>query len=266
MNPGATLQPLPDVAALFSLAGRRALVTGASRGIGRGIARALAAAGADVAVHYHSSADAARDLADSIVAAGRRAVAIQADLSRPGAGAGLAEEAVEALGGVDVLVLGAAEQRRAPLEHTRQDDYDLQVATGFHASFELVRALLPAMRAQRFGRIIAISSVQQLRPNPELPVYAAMKAALANLMRNLGKPSAADGVTCNTILPGLIDTDRIADIKADAEAYGWLLDRIPAHRAGGVDEVAALALYLAGPAGGYATGCDFLVDGGLSLP
>jgi NAD(P)-dependent dehydrogenase (short-subunit alcohol dehydrogenase family) len=93
-----------------------------------------------------------------------------------------------------------------------------------------------------------------------------MKAALANLMRNLAKPAGPDGVTCNTILPGLIATDRSAEVQADPAAWAALLERIPCRREGTPREVAALALFLAGPMGGYVTGADLLVDGGLALP
>jgi len=256
----------PDVQHLFALDGRRALVTGASRGIGRAIAELLAAAGADVAVHYHARADLAEQVAGAVAAAGRRAAILQADLSQPGAGADLARRAAAALGGIDIVVLNAAEQRRQPLAELGEDNYALQVGTGFRAALDIVRAVLPAMRAARFGRIIAIGSVQQLRPNPALTVYAAMKAALANLMRNLAKPCGPDGVTCNTILPGLIATDRSLEVKADPAAYEALIARIPCRREGEPREVAALTLYLAGPMGGYVTGADFLVDGGLALP
>ncbi len=252
--------------ALFSLAGRRVLVTGASRGIGRAIAVMFASAGAEIAVHFHRRHDLAQRVVDDIHAAGARGHCLQADLSQPGAGTDLAGRARAALGQVDILVLNAAEQRRHRLSDVTADDYALQTGTGFRSALELVQALLPDMQAQRFGRIIAIGSVQQLRPNPELTVYAAMKAALSNLMRNLAKPSGPHGVTCNAILPDLIATDRSAEVKTDPDAYARLIERIPCRREGEPDEVAALALFLAGPAGGYVTGAEYLIDGGLALP
>ncbi|MCM0018652.1 MAG: SDR family oxidoreductase [Tagaea sp.] len=241
-------------------------MTGASRGIGRAIATLFARAGADVALHYHRRDDLVETLAAVTRGLGRRAAILQADLSARGAGTALAADARAALGGIDILVLNAAEQRREPLGSVGDWNYDLQTGTGFRSAFELAQALLPEMRARRFGRVIAIGSVQQYRPNSELTVYAAMKAALANLMRNLAKPSGADGVTCNTILPGLIATDRSAEVQVDPGAYARLLERIPARREGMPEEVAAMALYLASPMGGYATGAEFAVDGGLALP
>jgi NAD(P)-dependent dehydrogenase (short-subunit alcohol dehydrogenase family) len=257
---------LPDPAALFRLDGRRVLVTGASRGIGRAIALVLAGAGADIAVHFHSDHAAALRVAGAITAAGRLAPVLQADLSLPGAGRAMAEAATAALGHIDILVLNAAEQRRQALVDVSPQNYALQADTGFRSAFDLCAALVPAMAARGFGRVIAIGSVQARRPNPQLPVYAAMKAALANLMRNLGKEWAAHGVTANTIAPGLIDTDRNTALMADADTYLPLLARIPTGRAGTPEEVAGLALLLASAAGAYVTGADLAVDGGLGLP
>ena len=251
---------------ILSLEGRRALITGASRGIGRAIATAFAAAGADVAIQFHRRDDLAREVVGEIEAVGRRGIALQADLSVVGAGTQLALRCLEQMQSVDILVLNAAEQRRQKLPDVTPETYALQIGTGFGASYELVKALLPAMQARRFGRIIAIGSVQQIRPNAELTVYAAMKAALANLMRNLAKPSGPHGVTCNTILPGLIETDRSAEVRGDPNAYAALIERIPCRREGSVTEVAALALFLAGPAASYMTGAEYLIDGGLGLP
>jgi NAD(P)-dependent dehydrogenase (short-subunit alcohol dehydrogenase family) len=257
---------LPDPSRTFDLAGRRALVTGASRGIGRAIALSLAGAGADVGVHYHANRAAAEEVARAISAAGRQAPLLQADLSAAGAAARLASAAQAALGQVDILVLNAAEQRRHEVAATPPADYDLQVDTGFRASFEMCAALVPPMAGRGFGRVIAIGSVQQRRPNPRLAVYAAMKAALANLMANLGKQYAGQGVTANVVAPGYIETDRNDDVRADAATYTALMQRIPAGRAGLAEDVAPLVLLLASDAGAYVTGADFAVDGGLGLP
>jgi glucose 1-dehydrogenase len=255
-----------SIASMFALDGRRALVTGASRGIGRAIAETFAAAGADIAVHYHARADLADQVAAQVAGLGRRAVTLKGDLAATGAGDDLYRRAHDTLGGVDIVVLNAAEQRRQDIDTIDDASYALQTGTGFRSAFEIARAALPAMRAAKFGRLIAIGSVQQYRPNTQLVVYAAMKAALSNMMRNLAKSAGPDGITCNAILPGLIATDRSAEVKADAAAYEALLSRIPSRREGDPREVAALALYLAGPMGGYATGGEYLVDGGLALP
>jgi len=249
-----------------SLQGRVALVTGASRGIGRAIALAFAGAGADVAVHFHADRHAAEAVAGAIRAAGRQAPVLQANLGVAGAACGLAGRATAALGGVDILVLNAAVHRRHALADITEASFAVQVETGFRSALDLCGALVPAMAARGFGRVIAIGSVQAPRPHPQLAVYAAMKAALANLMRNIGKEWAPRGVTANTIAPGLIDTDRNAAIRADRAGYEALLATIPLRRAGRVEEVAPLALLLASAAGGFITGADFAVDGGQGLP
>ena len=257
---------LPDPAQLLNLDGRRALVTGASRGIGRAVARTLAGAGAEVAVHFHVNREAAESTVAPMREAGRRAPSLQADLAICGAGKVLAESAAAALGQVDILVLNVAEQRRRPLGAIPPEDVALQIETGFRSAVELCAALLPPMAERGFGRIIAIGSVQSRRPNPNLVVYAAMKAALANLMRNIGKGWAARGITANTVSPGYIETDRNADLVADPTVLSALLARIPAGRAGLPEDVAGLVLLLASAAGAYITGEEIFVDGGLGLP
>ncbi|MGG5822912.1 SDR family NAD(P)-dependent oxidoreductase [Falsiroseomonas sp. HW251] len=256
----------PDPGSHFRLDGRRALVTGASRGIGRAIALTLAGAGADVGVHFHANQAAAREVSDAIQAAGRRAPLLQADLSEPSAARELARMAVAALGRVDILVLNAAEHRRHDMAAGPDRAFDVQVTSGFRSAFDLCGALVPAMAEHGFGRVIAIGSVQARRPHPKLAVYAATKAALANLMRNLGKEWARHGVTANVIAPGIIDTDRNAALRSDVAEYAAVLASIPVGRAGLVAEVAPLALLLASPAGAYITGANLPVDGGQGLP
>ncbi len=165
-----------------------------------------------------------------------------------------------------MLVLNAAEQRRRPITMLSADDVTFQIDSGFRSAVDLCAALLPAMGERGFGRLIAIGSVQSLRPNPNLVVYAAMKAALANMMRNIAKDWAGRGVTANTISPGLVATDRNADLMADPAAYDALLARIPVGRAASPDEIAGLALLLVSQAGGYITGEEIMVNGGLGLP
>jgi NAD(P)-dependent dehydrogenase (short-subunit alcohol dehydrogenase family) len=251
---------------LFDLSDRRALVTGASRGIGRAIALALAGAGADVVVHYARRESAAAETAADIDALGRRAVCIPADLSRPGAGAELADAALQAFGGIDILVLNAAEQVRQAFTEVDPGSFDLQINTGFRANWELARRLTPLMAERRWGRVITIGSVQQVRPNPELTVYGAVKCAQAHLARNLGRAFAGRGVAANNIAPGLVDTDRCEDLRSDPDRWHALVERIPVGRPAAPADIAGIVLALASPAGAYVTGADIPVDGGLGIP
>lgn len=259
-------QTAVDPATMFGLYGRTALVTGASRGIGEAIATAFAAAGADVIVHFATRADVAEQVAARIRALGRRAHVIGSDLSTPHGGEHLATAALDAAGQIDILVLNAAVQIRQPLAEVDDTAFDLQANSGFRCAWDLARRLVPIMATRGWGRVVTIGSVQQWRPNPELSVYGAMKCAQAHLARNLARAFAGRGVTANNIAPGLIDTERCADLKADHETWSQLIDRIPVGRAGLPRDVAGLVLALASEAGAYVTGADIPVDGGAFMP
>ena len=122
------------------------------------------------------------------------------------------------------------------------------------------------MAERGWGRILGIGSVQQVRPNPNLLIYAGLKSALSTMLRSLAKAYAARGVTANTLAPGLIDTDRNADLKQDPALYRSILDRIPAGAAGDAEDCVGAALLLCSDAGRYITGVDLLVDGGMHMP
>jgi len=245
--------------------GRRALVTGASRGIGRAIAIGLAGNGAQVLLHYHRDHAAATAVLQVIQANGGAASLLQQDLTTPDAGARLAASVMES-GALDILVLNAAIQERRALADV---DYDLFLRhshANFWSSLQLIQAVLPEMARRRWGRILHIGSVQQVRPNPNLLVYAGLKSALSNAMYGLSKAYAALGVTANTLAPGLIDTDRNTELKNDPALYRSILDRIPRGEAGTAEDCVGAALLLCSEAGRYITGIDLLVDGGMHIP
>lgn len=250
---------------LLRLDGRRALVTGASRGIGRAIAVGLAERGAYVIVHYHRDEAAAAHALGEIAAAGGSGEVLQADLVDPAGADYLAGEMLSQ-GQIDILVLNAAIQERRRLADVDRALFQRHVNANLWSSLRLVQAALPGMSERRWGRIVAIGSVQQLRPNPNLLTYAGLKSALSTIMRSLAKAEARNGVTCNVVAPGLIDTDRSEDIKQDSVLYQSILDRIPMGMAGEPLDCVGAVLLLCSDAGRYITGIDLLVDGGLHLP
>ncbi len=249
----------------FRLDGRRALVTGASRGIGRAIAIGFGAEGADVIIHYARDKAAAESALAEIKASGGTGRIVQADLVNP-AGADSLAAAVTTDGGPDIVVLNAAIQERRDLDDIDHALMQRHVDANFWSALRLVQATLPAMIERHWGRVLAIGSVQQIRPNPNLLAYAGLKSALSSVMRSLARAHAHQGITCNTLAPGLIDTDRSDDLKRDPALYRSILDRIPAGSEGLPEDCVGAALLICSDAGRYITGVDLFIDGGMRLP
>ncbi|HYQ90754.1 MAG TPA: SDR family NAD(P)-dependent oxidoreductase [Candidatus Competibacteraceae bacterium] len=234
-----------------------ALITGASRGIGRAIALAFAQAGADIAVNYQTQAAAAAAVCAEIAALGRRSLAVQADVSQSGEVARLVATVERDLGPPSLLVNNAGLAQPRSLEALTEQDWDLSLAVNLTSAFLLIQAVLPGMRAQRWGRIINVSSVAAAVGGVVGPHYAAAKAGLLGLTHAYAARLATEGITVNAIAPALIATDMVAD---NPQARP---DRIPVGRFGTVDEVAQAALLLAG--NGYITGQTLHVNGGWYL-
>ena len=244
------------------LDGRRALVTGARRGIGRAIAAMFVEAGASVAISHEGEHDAfeARETGRVI---GTAAV-IAADLSDPAAPARLMQDATRCLGGpIGILVCNAAVDRRIVMADLAVEDIDLTFAVNVRSTLELVRAALPGLRALE-GRLILLGSVQQWRPNPNQIAYAASKAAIANMGRNLARQLAPEGITVNVLCPGAIETEGNATALADPEYRRIVEARIPNGRLGRPEDVAAAALFLCSRAASYVNGTEILIDGALA--
>jgi NAD(P)-dependent dehydrogenase (short-subunit alcohol dehydrogenase family) len=255
------------------MAGRRALVTGGSLSIGREIALVIAEAGADIAIHHLRAADAAfgqpaaaAETVSAIEARGAKAVAVEADFSKPGEAKRCVDEAREALGGVDVLVICASVQQRTPFEAVTGEQIERQFQINFRATIELLQAALPGMTAQGWGRVLTIGSINQTRPESELTVYAALKSAQHNLAINLAKDAARHGVTINNLSPGLIATERNRWRRQDAGAWAEIeRTSCPMERAGLPQEMAGAALLLCSEAGSFITGADLQATGGRHL-
>jgi len=263
-------QPLAE---RFGVSGRRALVTGGSVSIGRAIALGLADAGADVAIQFAPAADAAFGLPDAaaqtraaIEACGGRAAAIAADFSNAGEARRAVEVASGALGGLDILVIAASVQSRQLLGEITQDEIARQVAINFAATLELLQAALPGMAAQGWGRVLSVGSVNQTRPEAQLGLYAALKAAQHNLIMGLARQYAGRGVTLNTLSPGLVATERNRwrrQIAAEWEQIQAAAN--PMRRAADPEEMVGAALLFCSAAGSFITGADLQATGGGHL-
>jgi len=256
-----------DFHALYSLAGRTALVTGASRGIGAAIARILGQMGADVAINHLADAAAAAQVADDLRARGRRAAVFDVDVARRDVAAALVAPAVAELGPIDVLVVSAARSVYATLEEARDEDIDAQIETNFKATVRLLNAVVPAMAQRGFGRVVTIGSIVQEAPLPVLPIYGAMKAAHLALIREEAVRWAARGVTFNNVSPGLIRTERNAWRRApggDWDAFARSCSF--AGRAGEPEEVACAVAMFCAPGASFVTGENLFVAGGAQIP
>ena len=246
---------------LFSLSSRTALVTGSSRGIGRAVAFALGRAGAHVRFHGASDSPALRSAVEAGRAEGIAADAHVADLGDSADCDRLAAECADA----DILVLNASVQSYGHIVDFDDAEFARMVDTNLRSSFRLVRAFGPAMAARGWGRIVSIGSVNQGHPAPRLAIYASTKAAQKALMLTAAREWAAQGVTVNTVTPGVIATDRNAKVLADPSFADPLRESIPAKRFGTAEDCAGIVAALCSDACSYITGADIAVDGGMSL-
>lgn len=251
--------------ASLDLTGRRALVTGASRGIGRAIAQMLAERGAVVAVNYRSGEAAAREVCDAISAAGGTAHAVGFDVADAAAvDAGMAA-VVEQLGGLEILVNNAGISIDALLLRASADDFDRTIATNLRGAFACCKAAARhLLKAKERGRIVNLSSVVGEQGNAGQAMYAASKAGVIGLTKSLARELAGRGITVNAVTPGYIETDMTAAaVKGDAQAQ--LIGKIPLGRIGRPREVAEAVAFLASDAAAYVTGHVMRVNGGLAI-
>ena len=244
---------------MFDLTGKRALVTGASGGIGREIAKALAAAGAKVALSG-TRQGALEQVAAEI---GADSPILTCNLSKLEEVDKLVPAAEAALGGLDILVNNAGMTRDNLFMRMKDEEWDEVIAVNLTAAFHLNRAVLRGMMKQRFGRIIGISSVVGVMGNPGQGNYAASKAGLIGMNKALAHEVASRNITVNSIAPGFIAsamTDELNDKQREA-----ILSTIPANRLGTPQEVAACAVFLASDAAAYITGHTLNVNGGMAM-
>ena len=239
---------------LADLKGKVALVTGASRGIGRAVALALAAAGADVAVNYHTREPQALEVCELIRGLDRRTVAVGADVSRASEVNRLVEAVEWELGPVDILINNAGIVQQKPLEEITEADFDAMIATNLKSAFLVTQQVLPAMRDRKWGRIVNLSSVAAQTGGVTGPHYAASKAGMHGLTHSYARNLFKEGITANTVAPALIDTDMVTQNLQVTPAA------VPVGRFGLVEEVAQVIVMLA--QNGYITGQTINVNGG----
>jgi 2-deoxy-D-gluconate 3-dehydrogenase len=243
----------------FSLVGKKALVTGSSKGIGAAIAQALAHAGADI-VLVGRSEESLKETKSAIEKIGRKVEVVLCDVSS-------AEAIKEAFADiadlkVDILVNNAGSISRAPAVETEMQDWNRIIDTNLNSVFQIAQACGRAMIAKGSGRIINIASLLSFQGGINVPAYTASKHGVAGVTKALANEWGSRGVTVNAIAPGYISTDNTAALRADADRNASILARIPIGRWGDPEDISAVAVFLASPAARYINGEVLTVDGG----
>jgi 3-oxoacyl-[acyl-carrier protein] reductase len=238
-----------------------ALVTGASRGIGAAIADALARDGFDVAVGYGSDAEGAQRTVAAVAAHGRRAVALQADVSVEDEAVGLVEAAEAELGPLDAVVLNAGITRDGLFMRISAEDWRAVIDTNLTGAFFVSRATVRGMLRRRSGTIVAVSSVVGLIGNPGQANYAAAKAGLIGMVKSLAKEVGPRGIRVNAVAPGYIATDMTAALSDDQREQ--VRTATPLGRLGTPEDVAGVVAFLCSPDAAFITGSVIRIDGGL---
>ena len=246
---------------MIDLAGRIAVVTGASRGIGKAIATRLAARGAYIVAA--ARAENAKPVADEIAAAGGKCEHVALDVTEPGAGEAVIAGVLQRHGRIDILVNNAGITRDQLMLRMKRDDWDAVLGTNLTAAFVLTQAVLKPMLKQRGGRIVNISSVVGQSGNAGQANYAASKAGIIGFSKAVALEVASRGITVNVVAPGLIDTDMTRTITESAHEE-WA-SKIPLKRLGTPGDVAAAVCFLASDEASYITGQVLAVNGGMYM-
>ncbi|HMJ88653.1 MAG TPA: 3-oxoacyl-[acyl-carrier-protein] reductase [Candidatus Acidoferrum sp.] len=239
-----------------------AVVTGAGRGIGRAIALKFAADGADI-VCVSRTAENSEKVAGEVRALGRKAWALAVDVADSKAVAAAGEKILTDAGRVDILVNNAGVTKDGLLMRMSDEDWDIVINTNLKGAFSFTKAFARSMIKQRSGRIINVASIIGLIGNAGQANYAASKAALIGFTKSVAREMGSRGITVNALAPGFIETDMTAVLNEEVRTA--LLEKIPLAIFGQAEDIAAAALYLAGPSGRYVTGQVLVVDGGMVM-
>ncbi len=245
----------------FSLEGKRALVTGASRGLGKAIAIAIAEAGADVAC-VSSSPGGVSETAKQITALGKKSWEFAADVGDRGALQKLVDDVSAQVGDVDILVNNAGTIRRTPATDYSAEDWDLVIRTNLDSVFFLSQAFGKKMVERQQGKIVNVASLLSFSGGITVPAYTASKHAVAGLTKALANEWAKYGVQVNAVAPGYFNTDNTEALRNDPKRSAEILGRIPAGRWGEPSDLADAVVFLASPAADYINGHVLVVDGG----
>jgi len=247
-----------------TLAGRTAIITGSSSGIGQGIAARLAREGANIVIDYRGHSEGADATLKMVKDAGAKGIIVQADVSKLDAVRNLVDQAWKVFWGADILVNNAGLEKSSDFWTTTEEDYDLVMDVNLKGPFFLTQAFVQRLRdAKKPGRVINISSVHEDMAMPHFASYCASKGGLRMLMRDLAVELGPLGITVNNVAPGAIATPINKSLLEDKAKLDALLQNIPLGRLGTVDEVAGLVAYLASDDAAYVTGSTYVIDGGL---
>jgi len=248
---------------IFSLKGKVAVVTGASRGFGEAIAVGLAEAGADVVLAARTES-ALREVAAKIESIGRKALAVPTDMTDKAAIDRLADKAIEAFGKIDILVNNAGLGDSMPFLQMPEDEWDRILDVNLKGYFLTTQAVGKHMFKARSGRVINISSAMGEYPLPYLTHYSASKGGINAMTKCLAQEWAGRGITVNAIAPSYFETDMTASSRENEHANALIMSRTPLSRYGKVDELIGLVIYLACDNSSYMTGAVIPLDGGWS--
>lgn len=252
------------MANLFDLTGKTAIVTGSSKGIGKAIAHRLAEQGANVVISSRkldACEDAVKEINDLV---GRKAaIAVAANIAVKEALQNLVDETNKAFGKIDILVCNAASNPYfGPMGNMADDQFHKILQNNIVSNHWLIQMVAPQMRARKDGSIILVSSIAGVRGTPVIGAYGISKAADMQLARNLAAEFGPDNIRVNTIAPGLVKTDFARALWENPDILKSATSRSPLGRIGEPDEIAGMAVFLAGKAGAFTTGQTFVIDGG----
>ena len=244
---------------MFDLSGKWALVTGSSRGLGKGVALALAEAGADIVVNYAGSADKAAEVAAEIQAMGRKALVIQADVSKPEDVDRMFDEIEAKIGGVDILVNNAGVSESTPFTEYTEETFDKVMDLNVKGVFNATRAAANCMIARGSGVILTTSSMVSISGQPSGFAYPASKYAVNGLTVSLARELGPKGIRVNAVAPGITETDMMKAVPK--EVIEPMIARIPLRRLGQPEDIANAFVFLASDEASYITGVVLSVDG-----